>query len=305
MPRFNVNSSTIDTSVNSKITPDIVKKYIRETWPQYQGRTFEQSQMYHHPEVFINVANTYGINAAFFIAHGGNESAGGLSYFAITRNNFWGFNAYDSNPDAARAFSSLEGGVSFVANFMKDAYFTEGGFAWNMAKQRGKIPATIDGMAGVWWTSPTQANTIVGLMNRLMEYVEREGGQLDEPSNPTIPSDSSIYTVVSGDSLSKIGEKLNIDWRKIYELNKDIIGDNPSLIYPGQVYRLPSNSNPVVINMPPQSDPVPTYTVVKGDNLSSIAARHGMDWTKLYNLNKDLIGSNPGLIYPGQLLKLR
>jgi nucleoid-associated protein YgaU len=49
------------------------------------------------------------------------------------------------------------------------------------------------------------------------------------------------YTVKAGDSLSKIAKELFGDaarWPEIYELNKDQI-ENPDLIYPGQVFRLP------------------------------------------------------------------
>ncbi len=50
------------------------------------------------------------------------------------------------------------------------------------------------------------------------------------------------YTVQKGDSLSKIAKREYGDaqqWRRIYQANRDVI-DNPDLIYPGQVLRLPS-----------------------------------------------------------------
>ncbi|ARS37308.1 LysM peptidoglycan-binding domain-containing protein [Pontibacter actiniarum] len=51
-----------------------------------------------------------------------------------------------------------------------------------------------------------------------------------------------VYTVQSGDSLSKIAQKhygnAN-DWTKIYKANKDKIGDNPDLIRPGQRLAIP------------------------------------------------------------------
>ena len=55
------------------------------------------------------------------------------------------------------------------------------------------------------------------------------------------PKDQRTYTVVKGDSLSKIAKELLGDarkWRAIYEANKDQI-KNPDLIYPGQVLKLP------------------------------------------------------------------
>jgi nucleoid-associated protein YgaU len=46
------------------------------------------------------------------------------------------------------------------------------------------------------------------------------------------------YTVVSGDNLTKIGEKYGISWQQIFEANKDILKD-PDKIYPGQELKIP------------------------------------------------------------------
>jgi len=48
-----------------------------------------------------------------------------------------------------------------------------------------------------------------------------------------------------------------------------------------------------------------TYTVKKGDCLWTIARKfygRGADYTKIYEANRDTIGKNPNLIYPGQTL---
>jgi hypothetical protein len=49
-----------------------------------------------------------------------------------------------------------------------------------------------------------------------------------------------------------------------------------------------------------------TYTVKKGDNLSKIARNvtGSANWKPLYELNKNVIGSNPNLIYTGQVLTI-
>jgi nucleoid-associated protein YgaU len=55
------------------------------------------------------------------------------------------------------------------------------------------------------------------------------------------PKEERTYTVVKGDSLSKIAKALMGDakkWRAIYEANKGTI-KNPDLIYPGQVIKIP------------------------------------------------------------------
>ncbi len=48
------------------------------------------------------------------------------------------------------------------------------------------------------------------------------------------------YTVKSGDSLSAIGQRHGVAWRDIHEANRDVIGDNPDLIKPGQKLRIPN-----------------------------------------------------------------
>lgn len=50
------------------------------------------------------------------------------------------------------------------------------------------------------------------------------------------------HTVVAGDTLSSISKKYYDDigkYMKIYEANKDLIGDNPDLIKPGQILVIP------------------------------------------------------------------
>ena len=66
--------------------------------------------------------------------------------------------------------------------------------------------------------------------------VESGGSSTAPAAAPT-----QTYTVKKGDSLSKIAKQVYGDakqWPKIHEANRDII-DNPDLIHPGQVLKLP------------------------------------------------------------------
>lgn len=50
-----------------------------------------------------------------------------------------------------------------------------------------------------------------------------------------------------------------------------------------------------------------TYTVKSGDSLSKIARNlygDAQQWHKIYEANKDIIGSNPDMIQPGQTFKI-
>jgi nucleoid-associated protein YgaU len=65
---------------------------------------------------------------------------------------------------------------------------------------------------------------------------------VESGSSSTAPrAGGQSYTVVKGDSLSKIAKRFYGDakqWQKIYEANRDQI-KNPDLIYPGQTFRIP------------------------------------------------------------------
>ena len=100
----------------------------------------------------------------------------------------------------------------------------------------------------------------------------------------------TIYTVQKGDTLSQIATRYRTTYQKIAKYNKI---ENPDLIYIGQKIVIPP-SNTVVSQV--------VYTVKEGDTLSSIAEKYKLNWKKLYEKNKDIIGENPDLIFPGQKL---
>lgn len=87
----------------------------------------------------------------------------------------------------------------------------------------------------------------------LMEYLKGEShntssaAPADAPTVPAATGSGSggggiIYTVKKGDNLWTIAKKFygnGADYSKIYEANKDTIGNNPNLIYPGQTFTIP------------------------------------------------------------------
>jgi len=50
---------------------------------------------------------------------------------------------------------------------------------------------------------------------------------------------ANTYTVVSGDNLSKIAKNYGIQWKAIWDHNRDIL-NHPDKIYPGQELTIPS-----------------------------------------------------------------
>jgi len=97
----------------------------------------------------------------------------------------------------------------------------------------------------------------MGLLDKLFggkeEKPRADFSNVQSGSSSTAPSAPSAqpaaapkrtYTVVSGDSLSKIAKREYGDaqkWKAIYEANRDKIS-NPDLIHPGQVLTIPPAS---------------------------------------------------------------
>ena len=86
---------------------------------------------------------------------------------------------------------------------------------------------------------------------------------------------------------------LSKDYRFSQSAKINNISD-PNKIYPDQIIKINGSSN---------ISPT-TYVVKKGDTLSKIASKYGVDWQYLYEKNKQVIGNNPDKIYPGQVLSI-
>ncbi len=106
---------------------------------------------------------------------------------------------------------------------------------------------------------------------------------------------SSYYIVKSGDTLSGIAQKYGTTTKVLASINNI---SNPNLIYPGQKIILPSGSSSSKGNTISSSH----YTVKSGDTLSEIAQQFGTTTLILVRLNNI---SNPNLIYPGQVLRIK
>jgi len=73
------------------------------------------------------------------------------------------------------------------------------------------------------------------------DFSDVVSGSSSSAQAPTGESATRTYTVVAGDSLSKIAKKIYGNagrWKEIFEANKDTI-KNPDLIHPGQVLKIP------------------------------------------------------------------
>lgn len=236
----------------------------------------------YHDEVFqgiVDAENKYGLNALFILAHADVESAHGNSYYATTRNNLFGFNAVDSDPDQASSYPSQAASVDFYASFLDSHYLHEGGAYYNGATPHGVF---------VRYSSShdSEANTVVQIMNALEAHVAGHPAPAPTPAPTPTPSgggSSGTYHVQSGDNLTSISSKyagtnpdmwVNVNKAKYPQITRNYIQANWDLNVPG--------GSPSVTSPAPAGN---VYVVEAGDNLSTIAENHGISLAEIEKLN--------------------
>lgn len=129
----------------------------------------------------------------------------------------------------------------------------------------------------------------LGTNNLSVGQVLKVSTDNSEASNPNEDLiDTSVYTVVKGDSLYSIAKKYNTTVDELKNLNN--LSSN--LLSIGQILRVPD----VLVNEPTSIN----YRVVSGDSLYSIARKYNTTVDELKSLNN--LGSN--LLSIGQILKI-
>lgn len=164
-------------------------------------------------EAIVAAENKQGINALFSLAHAAIESAWGTSYYASARNNLFGFNAYDSDPNQASSYPSKTASVEFYANFLKNYYLTPGGAYFNGTTPHGvfvKYSSSHD----------SEAQHVVDLMNQLESHIT--GEPVSPPATPpfSTPVLDHEYEVVHGDTLWAIAQANSTTVDQIISANK-------------------------------------------------------------------------------------
>lgn len=115
-------------------------------------------------------------------------------------------------------------------------------------------------------------------------------------SNNSFNTETIIYTVQRGNTLSQIARRYGTTVQEIARINGI---KNVNLIFPGQILRITTNSN---INGSETNSAGKTYyTIKRGDTLYRISKRYGVTIQNLVEWNNI---QNPNLIFPGQRLIL-
>lgn len=129
------------------------------------------------------------------------------------------------------------------------------------------------------------------------------------PVAPATPR-ATTYTVREGDSLVSIWRDLTGQERGWEALQAANPGVDASRLKIGQVLKVPDWKSRETAGAKPAATPASNpgaYTVQSGDTLSSIAAKVYGDsklWKRIYDANRDSIGSDPGALKVGQSLRV-
>lgn len=91
------------------------------------NKMLKGTSLYGIGNAIYKAEQTYKVNGLYIMGLACLESAYGNSKYAKDRNNLFGYQAYDSNPDKAKSFKSKEECIMFVTEKLSKNYLSKGG----------------------------------------------------------------------------------------------------------------------------------------------------------------------------------
>ncbi|MGV9254203.1 transglycosylase family protein [Streptomyces sp. NPDC003697] len=165
----------------------------------------------------------------------GNGFYGGLQFTNSTWAAFGG-TAYASRADLAGKAQQIAVAEKVLAGQGKGAWPVCGKGLSNAAYNGGAPAASNSGS-----TQGGGATANRSTEQKASRSTERPAAKktVTTPTGKKVAKGDGEYKVVTGDTLSRIAAKQNVQggWKKLFDLNKDIV-DNADLIYPGQQLHL-------------------------------------------------------------------
>lgn len=148
--------SDLDAGQKIALNADDMNRII-DGWTSHLA---EDSVLKGHGEAFIVASRETGLDPVYLLAHSIIESGSGTSYLARTRNNFFGINAIDSNPELAYNMGdSVDQGIIAGACWIKENFYDNGYTSlYEMAN-------------GGYATNPKWASDIASVYNDAIEYL--------------------------------------------------------------------------------------------------------------------------------------
>lgn len=114
-------------------------------------------------QYFYEAEQAYGVNSVFLLSIAILESGWGNSTLAQTKNNLFGYQAYDNDPNKAMYFSSKAEAIDTVGSHLAKNYLRSDGKYYN-----GATPAGVNVM---YCSSGEWASKVVSIMNKVMDSV--------------------------------------------------------------------------------------------------------------------------------------
>ncbi|MED1468608.1 SH3 domain-containing protein [Bacillus salipaludis] len=192
----------IDLRTQSPVTANQINQYIAN----YVNLTGKYSILTGKGNVFIEVGKRYGINALYLAAHAIHESAFGTSTISISKNNLFGFGAYDAAPFiSAYHFDSVDSCIEYIAREMKTTYLNPNSWKYHGAYlgfstktlSNQRIDTASEGMNFYYASDPKWGKAIAQHMEKILHYqksyYDRAAVNTVIPSRPTIPNGSDLF----------------------------------------------------------------------------------------------------------------
>jgi LysM repeat protein len=170
----------------------------------------------------------------------------------------------------------------------------------SIAGRYGLSTASVLALNGLGWKSTIFPGQVLKLSSGAVKAIA-------SPVAAAPSAGSGRYTIVSGDTISRVASKFGVSTQSILTANGLSAS---SIIYPGQTVAIPGGSTaaapvaakPVSSVTPISAAPVVasgSYTIVSGDNLTKIATKVGVSLQSLLSAN-GLTASS--VIYAGRTL---
>lgn len=152
-------------------------------------------------DIAANLGAEYGIPWEAVMAQGILESASGTSNFAVNRNNFFGIGAVDSNPGAARSYSSAGDGWKGYFEFIRNNPRYEKAGAFNYSGDPYGYIAAIKS-AG-YATDPNYVAKLSPIIKAIQNRAAEKGW---DASSITSPSSSYYHDCTSSAAVAGNGD---------------------------------------------------------------------------------------------------
>lgn len=140
------------------------------------------SALWNTGEFFVNAQHTYGMNAMMIFAQACLETNYGMSDYARNRNNLFGWNAVDSNPDQADTFASVEACINQQMNYNLRGYLFCDDWRYFGAHFGNKG----SGIAVKYASDPYYGMKIASIAYRFDQYYNGFSGNLSEYNAATL-----------------------------------------------------------------------------------------------------------------------